>query len=139
MKVQRFNLQFPSQRDGCRWIADRRVASLILQLTRYGKRFRRPEHCSSAGAHLRDRYGDVLRDSELAFEHWHLLLDGLQVQDLGTRIERRCGFDSSGWVQHKLHRFVALDSRRVDMNARWELNIHHESQSAAGYDSTIRL
>lgn len=126
MEVERLNLQFPFDRYGRRWIANRRVASLILQFARNRDRLCRPKHGSDAGSHFEDRYGDVLRDSELAFEHWHLLLDSLQVEDLGARIDCRCRFDSSGRMQQELNRLVAFASRRVDVNARRELNLDHE-------------
>jgi len=127
MEVQGLNLQLPFHRHGRRWIADRHVASLILQLTGNRDGIRRPEQGSDTSSYFRDRYSDVLRDSELAFEHGHLFFDGLQIQGLRTRIDGRRGFDSSGWVQHELNRFVPLDNWRVDVNAGWELNIHDEA------------
>src|SRR5215472_1140880 len=78
MEVQGLKLQFPFQRHGRRWITNRRVASLILQLTGNRNGIRRPEQGSDTSSYFRDRYSDVLRDSELAFEHRHLLFDGLQ-------------------------------------------------------------
>src|SRR5215467_8237156 len=54
VEVERLNLNLPFH--GCRrrWIADRRVASLILQLAYDRKPLCRPEHGSDAGSYFRD-------------------------------------------------------------------------------------
>jgi len=139
MEVEGLNLQLPFYRHRGWRIADRLIAGLILQLPGNRNRFPRPELCAEAITRFRERYRDILRDPEPAFKHWDLLLDRLQVKDLGTRVIHGCSFDSPGGVQDKLDRFVPRHSWRINVDTRWKLDFSRQGDPAAGGHGAIGL
>src|SRR5713226_2282295 len=110
-----------------------------MQLSYNGNRLPRREHRSEAISRFGERYRDILRDPELAFEHWDLFLDRLQVKDLGTRVSHACRFDSPGRVQDKLNRLVPCHCWRIDVDTRWKLDFSGQCDPAAGDHSAVRL
>src|SRR5260370_32638398 len=139
MEVGGLTLYLPFYRHRGRRIADLLVASLILQLPGNRDRLPRREARSYAISRFRERYRDILRDPELAFEHRDLLLDRFQVKDLGAWVIHGCWFDSPGRVQDKLNRLVPRHSWGIDVDTRWELDFSGQSDPAAGGHGAIGL
>src|SRR6266852_1615079 len=112
---------------------------MIRHLPFIRDRLPRREERPDAISGFRERYRDILRDPELAFEHRDLLLDRLQVKDLGAWVIHRCWFDSPGRVQDKLNRLVPRHSWGIHVDTRWKLDFSGQSDPAAGGHGAIGL
>src|SRR4029077_17231233 len=111
----------------------------ILQLSCDRNRLARREYRADAISRFRGSYRDILRDTELALEHPLFFLDRLQVKDRRCRVNRRCGLDSSGWVQDKLNRLVARHSGRIDVDTWWKLDLSGQGDAAPRDHGAIGL
>src|SRR6201987_2847335 len=103
LKVQGEDLQTPRHRHGRGRIANRLVASLILQLSGNGGLLpSRNERADDIGS-WREFDRDVLGDTKLSFKNRHVFLDSFQIEVLRDRVTHRFQFDPWYFVQYELN------------------------------------
>src|SRR6202007_476649 len=139
VKVKGENLQLPFYRHRRGRIANRLVASLILQIAGDKNSSLLGKQRAEGIRSLRRRYGEILADAKLSLENRDMFLEGFQVQDFRLRVNDRLEFDSWKPLQGELNRLVTLHSGRIDVYIRRELDFGNQTDPAAWYDSAIRL